>query len=216
MTEFFLARQPIFTRDMQVHAYELLFRDSQKNVHGGIIDDNASTARVIANALELGLEKLTQGRPAFINLPQRFLEEPELIPLDSSWMVPEILETVILNDACLRGVRALRKRGFRLALDDFVNTTSFDAVLPLVDIVKIDVLALPQNQWATQIERLRAHKCQILAEKVETSQAFDALRALGVDYFQGFLFGRPSMVENRQLPTAKAGLVQTLTQRAHD
>ena len=73
MTEFFIARQPIFTRDMEVYAYELLFRDSRENAHGGIIDDNASTARVIANAAELGLEKLTRGRPAFINLPQRFL-----------------------------------------------------------------------------------------------------------------------------------------------
>ena len=83
-------------------------------------------------------------------------------------MVLEILETVILNDACLKGVHVLRERGFRLALDDFVDTTSFDAVLPLVDIVKIDVLALPQNQWATQIARLREHDCRILAEKVET------------------------------------------------
>lgn len=210
MNPFFLARQPIFTQDMDVYAYELLFRNSRENAHKGDVDDNASTARVIANAAELGLEKLTRGRPAFINLPQRFLEEPELIPLDPAWMVPEILETVLLSDACMAGIQTLRQRGFRIALDDFVDTTSFDAILPLVDIVKIDVLALPRSQWASQIARLRKHECRILAEKVETLEAFEALRELEVDLFQGFFFARPRIVEGRQLPPARVGLLQTL------
>lgn len=210
MTQFFLARQPIFTRDMKVFAYELLFRGSRENAHGGAVDDDASTAKVIANAAELGLEKITRGRPAFINLPQRFLEEPELIPLDPGWMVAEILETVTLNDASMQGIQTLRQRGFTIALDDFVDTTSFDAILPLVDIVKIDVLALPPAQWGTQIARLRAHDCRILAEKVETRDAFDALRELGVDYFQGFFFARPLIVEGRQLPPVRVSLLQTL------
>ncbi|TCO69334.1 EAL and HDOD domain-containing protein [Chromatocurvus halotolerans] len=210
MTPFFLARQPIFNRQLEVYAYELLFRDSLDNAHGGTVDDDASTARVIANATELGLETLTRGRQAFINLPQRFLEDPELIPLDPSWMVPEILETVILNDACIAGIRRLQERGFCLALDDFVDTTDFDAILPLVDIVKLDVLALPEAQWATQIDRLRKHDCQILAEKVETLEAYETLHALGVEYFQGYFFARPKIVEGRQLPPARVTLLQTL------
>ena len=210
MIPFFLARQPIFNRQLEVYAYELLFRDSNENAHGGAVDDDASTARVIANAAELGLETLTRGRQAFINIPQRFLEEPELIPLDPTWMVPEILETVTLNEACLKGIRGLHERGFCLALDDFVDTTAFDEILPMVDIVKLDVLALPQSQWATQIARLRRHNCQILAEKVETLDAYEMLHSLGVDYFQGYFFARPKIVEGRQLPPARVILLQTL------
>lgn len=195
---------------MQVYAYELLFRDSRENAHGGAVDDDASTARVIANAAELGLQKLTRGRPAFINLPQRFLEEPELIPLDPAWMVPEILETVTLNDASMKSIKTLRERGFRISLDDYVDKTAFDDVLPLVDIVKIDVLALPRVQWATQIARLREHDCEILAEKVETRGASEALRDLEMDNFQGFFFARPLIVEGRQLRPVKVSLLQTL------
>lgn len=210
MIPFFLARQPIFNRQLEVHAYELLFRDSHNNAHGGAVDDDASTARVIANAAELGLETLTRGRQAFINIPQRFLEEPELIPLDPTWMVPEILETVILNEASLKGIRSLHERGFCLALDDFVDTKAFDEILPMVDIVKLDVLALPQSEWATQIAKLRRHNCQILAEKVETLAAYEFLHTLGVDYFQGYFFARPKIVEGRQLPPARVILLQTL------
>lgn len=210
MTQFFLARQPIFDRNLEVCAYELLFRDSRKNAHGGVVDDEASTARVIANAAEVGLEKLTRGHRAFINLPQRFLEEPDLLPLEPTLVVPEILETVALNDACIAGIHVLRERGFQLALDDYVDTTTFDAVLPLADIVKIDVLALPQTQWAVQIDRLREHDCRILAEKVETQDAFEALRALKVDYFQGFFFARPRIIKGRQLSPSRVNLLQTL------
>lgn len=210
MNRFFLARQPIFDCRLKLFAYELLFRSSLENVHGGVVDDDASTAQVIANAAELGLQKLTRGRQAFINLPQRFLEDPELVPLDPTWMVLEILETVTLNDACMRGIRILHERGFRLALDDFVDTMAFDAILPLVDIVKIDVLSLSQPKWAEQIARLREHDCRILAEKVETREAFEALSALDVDYFQGYFFARPRIVEGRQIPAAKMDLLRTL------
>ncbi len=212
VTPFFLARQPIFNRQLDVHAYELLFRDSRYNAHGGIVDDDASTERVIANAAEFGLENLTRGRQAFINLPQNFLENPGLIPLDPAWMVPEILESVVLNDACIAGIRHLHERGFRLALDDFVDTNHFDAILPLVDIVKLDVLELPQAQWSTQIDRLRGHGCRILAEKVETPEAYEILHALGVEYFQGYFFARPKMMGGHQLPPGSVTLLKTLAE----
>ena len=210
MNEFFLARQPIFDRDQQVYAYELLFRDSRANANSFALGDDASTAQVIANAAEFGLDRLTRGHPAFINVPQRFLEEPDLVPLDPAHTVLEILETVVVNERCSAGVDALRARGFRLALDDFTDSDAFDAVLPRVQIVKLDVLALPRARWAAQIERLRTGGCRLLAEKVETQADYDTLRALGVDYFQGFFFARPRLLRGRRLPPARVNLLQTL------
>jgi EAL and modified HD-GYP domain-containing signal transduction protein len=210
LSHFFLARQPIFDRKLQVFAYELLFRDSRDNAHRGNVGDDASTARVITNAMDLGLARLTRGHPAFINLPQQFLEDPDLLPLDTDLVVPEILETVTLSDACLQGLRTLRERGYRLALDDFVDTNAFNAVLPMIDIVKLDVLALPQEAWATQIQRLREHGCKILAEKVETLEAFETLRALRVDYFQGYFFARPRIVRGRRLAPSRVNVLHTL------
>ena len=45
----FLARQPIFNRDKNVIAYELLFRNGYKNVYNGV-DGNEATLQVIANS----------------------------------------------------------------------------------------------------------------------------------------------------------------------
>lgn len=210
MSEFFLARQPILDREQRLHAYELLFRSSRYNANLGEFDGDTATARVIATAAELGIERLTRGRSAFINLPQRFIEEPDLMPLSPDTVVLEILETVALNDAAMAGIRSLRERGFRIALDDFVDSVSFDAILSMVDTVKLDVRALDPDQWPVQIARLRDHGCKLLAEKVETRQEFEMLRDLGVDYFQGFFFARPSMFRGRQITPDRLNLVQTL------
>ena len=43
----FVARQPIFTRDLSVYGYELLFRSSLENVYSGKNQDQAS-AKVMA------------------------------------------------------------------------------------------------------------------------------------------------------------------------
>ncbi len=210
MSEFFIARQPIFDRELRLHAYELLFRSSRHNANLGELDGDTATARVIATAAELGIEKLTRGRSAFINLPQRFIEEPDLMPLSPDSVVLEILETVALNEAAMAGIRSLRERGFRIALDDFVDSEAFDSILPMVDTVKLDVRELDPDQWHVQIARMRGHGCKLLAEKVETRQEFETLRELGVDYFQGFFFARPSVLRGRQIAPGRFNLLHTL------
>ncbi|GMA86642.1 hypothetical protein GCM10025868_18920 [Angustibacter aerolatus] len=54
-------------------------------------------------------------------------------------MVLEVLEDVEVDAEVLHGLRALRERGFRLALDDFVGEESRRALLPLVDVVKVEL-----------------------------------------------------------------------------
>src|SRR5712691_1551027 len=64
----FVARQPIFDRQRQVYAYELLFRsDPDRNEFDGT-EASSATAQVIANSLfSVGLENISGGKKAFIN-----------------------------------------------------------------------------------------------------------------------------------------------------
>ncbi len=61
--EIFVGRQPIYTQQLDVFAYELLFRSGELQ-HAGVTDGNQATAQVLVNTfLELGLETLV-GSPA--------------------------------------------------------------------------------------------------------------------------------------------------------
>ena len=210
MTEYFIARQPIFDRQLKLYAYELLFRSSRVNAAPVDVDGETATAQVLSTSSDIGLERLVGRHHAFINLPQRFLDEPELLPLPPEQLVLEILETVDLDGERLDALRWLDEQGYTLALDDFVYDARFEEVLPLVEIVKMEVPAIPPDEWASEIARLKSYGCRVLAEKVETEDEFKRLAELGCDYFQGFFFARPKVVSGRRLSSNKLALLQLL------
>jgi EAL and modified HD-GYP domain-containing signal transduction protein len=203
---FFLARQPILDRNLKLYAYELLFRSSSENCAPAGLDDDAATAQVLTNAMEIGIDRLSRGHITFINLPRQFLLDPDLLPIEPVRVMLEILEDVVPDDDVLAGVET----GFKIALDDVVESESYDRLMPMVDTVKIDIRAMPEDTWAAQIGRIKTYGCKVLAEKVETEEEFQTLKALGVDYFQGYFFARPRIVSGRRLPTNKIALLRLL------
>ncbi len=116
----------------------------------------------------------------------------------------EITETSALEDldAADRRVQALRAAGIKVCLDDFgVGAASLDYLRRLrIDIVKIDggfvrdiaVDARVRSLAGHLVELCRELKIATVAEMVETEAQTDAVKALGVDYGQGWLFGRPA------------------------
>ncbi len=120
-------------------------------------------------------------------------------------LVIEITETAALEDIseCARFVLALKDLGCRVALDDFgAGYTSFVQLKTLaVDTIKIDgsfvhgVCASPSNLVfvRTLLELARNLDIRTVAECVETMEEAELLESEGVDYLQGYAFGRPSL-----------------------
>nr|WP_238384309.1 GGDEF domain-containing phosphodiesterase [Pseudoroseomonas vastitatis] len=115
----------------------------------------------------------------------------------------EITESVLLQDdqASLAILQELRRLGVRIALDDF--GTGFSSLGYLLrfpfDKIKIDrsfVSGLPDRRESTAIIRAVVSMSQSLgisvtAEGVETAEQLDALRRLGCDDAQGYLYSQP-------------------------
>jgi EAL domain-containing protein (putative c-di-GMP-specific phosphodiesterase class I) len=101
-----------------------------------------------------------------------------------------------------RRVRALQAKGFRIAIDDAgAGYSSLRHVLKLApDIVKLDVSisrdidTMVRNQQLSSaiISFSRETGMALVAEGVETVAERDTLARLGVEYGQGYLFGRPA------------------------
>ena len=123
--------------------------------------------------------------------------------LDPSSLCLELTESVLLEDVDrhMRTLLELRALGVRLAIDDF--GTGFSSLTYLkrfpVDVVKIDrsfVAGLGTDVSDTAIVRsvvdlAHALSLQVVAEGVERPEQLDALRSLGCDLAQGYLFSPP-------------------------
>ena len=68
----------------------------------------------------------------------------------------EILEDELLDERFVHALIELKRQGYRLALDDFQYSVSAERLLGLVDVVKLDVLALGRERMAREVARLQA------------------------------------------------------------
>lgn len=218
----FVTRQPIHTDRLNVFGYELLFRSSAAGAFGGS-DQHAATQQVIENSfLTIGLPALTRGKRAFIQLTRELLLGAAMYELPHDQTVIEVRETVSPDDDILGVCRELRRRGFTLALDDFVCRPDQRPFLDLADIVRIDYREARHRDRAElerQLAPLRRRGVTLLAEQVETHAEFEQARELGFELFQGYFWGRPEIVSGKGIPTTSASyfrLLQQVHQRHFD
>ncbi|MFQ5509192.1 MAG: EAL and HDOD domain-containing protein, partial [Leptospirillia bacterium] len=130
MSEIFIGRQPIFDREVNVVAYELLYRDSMEN-RANITDFDQASSEMIFNALmEFGLDRLVGPHRAFINLTEGVLVGKQVESLPPDKVVLEVLESVGATAEVVAALESLIESGFSIALDDFVYQES---LRPLVD-----------------------------------------------------------------------------------
>lgn len=200
MDDIFIGRQPIFDRNLNIYAYELLFRGSGESFSANFRDGDSATSKVIMNAfVDIGLEKIVGPHFAFINLTRVFISNPDLIVAPPDQIVLEILEEIEPSEKILNTLRVLKQMGHTIALDDFIYHDKFEPFIELADIVKLDILALSEDEIREHAEYLKRHKVKLLGEKIETYEEFEFLKTLGFDYFQGYFFSRPSIVQGKAI-----------------
>jgi diguanylate cyclase (GGDEF)-like protein len=162
------------------------------------IDDGLVSQRF---AVHVNVSRLQLASPAFVNRVVDLLREYRLRPRQ---IVLEARETTLLGDRgeVIRSVRALRRVGVRIALDNFGTGSNALSLLTDVgaDVLKLDgSLALPSgaSESDTRVVRalvLLAHalNMEVVAERVTGLEQLRRLRAAGCDLVQGHLMGKPA------------------------
>jgi c-di-GMP phosphodiesterase len=212
-----VARQPIYDQAMAVTAYELLYRESASSLKAMVIDGRRATLRVIANAaIEIGLDRLAGGLPVHINFPRELLAGEIYLPLQPSSVVIEVLEDVPADAEVLAGIRALRKRGHRIALDDYSSRESDRALLDVADIVKVALSREDPANLPRTVRELKARGLHLIVEEVETVDQFDRCIELGFDGFQGYFLQHPQTFQAQRVPSNKLGTLRLLSELTRD
>jgi c-di-GMP phosphodiesterase len=207
--EVFVARQPIYDSAMAVTAYELLYRHSPRSTRAEITDPGLATLQVVTNAaLEIGLERLAGGLPIHINFPEQLLTTVPDLPLRPELAIIEVLERVPAKPRVLEGIKLLRDRGHKIALDDYSPRTTDPQLLEVADIAKIEITPLKSEELAALVKELKARGLQLIAEQVETVEQFDHCIGLGFDGYQGNFLQHPQTFRARKVPSSRLGTLR--------
>jgi len=210
-----IGRQPILDKKGDIFAYELLFRSGTQN-SATVTNDTMATASVLLNALNsIGLDRLIGSKKAFINVDKEFLTSSAIEGLSMERFVVEILETVVVDEEVIGRVESLKTKGFTFAIDDIdLNSEqllNFEPILKFTTVLKIDIMAAGGVAGVKdKISYFDKTKYKFLAEKVETEEEFESCKAMGFDYYQGYFFEKPTIVEGKKIDSSKAAVVKLL------
>jgi len=207
--EVLVARQPIYDASMVVVAYELLYRASPAGGNAQLPDPGHATLDVVAGAaLEIGLDRLAGGLPVHINFPQELLVRVPDLPLQAGRVVIEVLEDVRASPQVLEGIRTLRTRGYRIALDDYSPQSSDPRLLEVANVVKLEITHPPADELARLARELRAAGLEIIAENVASREDFERCVALGFTGFQGDFLQQAETFSARRVPVSRLGALR--------
>lgn len=208
---FFSARQPILDINKRLFGYELLFRTSTDNIFPDV-DEEAATSKMIEGLqFDLGLDKMTAGKLAFINFTEQSLLKayPNLLPKNK--IVVEVLESVKPSQSVYDQLQTLAIEGYILALDDFIHSKQWEPFYKLCQIVKVDCKFITQEQLNDIIAvKSRFPHLKLLAEKIESYEEFEQYKALGFELFQGYFFSKPEVIQNISLSGSQSVLSSLL------
>jgi len=209
----FVARQAIFDRDSQVHAYELLYRAHAGSDTFTGNDESGTTLDVISGSLlTIGLNNIAAGKKAFINFGRNLLVEGLVSILPKESVVIEVLETTEPDAEVVECCRQLQKLGYTIALDDFVGDPRFEPLVATAKIIKVDIRQTSRAEQERLLATYQARGMAMLAEKVETREEFELAANLGYDYFQGYFFARPDVVSQKEIQPVVVTSLQILRQ----
>lgn len=150
--------------------------------------------------VSINLSYLQLCEPDFSKFMKQSLEE---FQVDAKNVIVEMTESYLVKDDEIihKVFKEIRELGIRIAMDDFGTGYSSLGILKNApaDIVKIDKIfmkdVLTSNFDATFI-RFVVRLChdvgiQVLLEGVETIEEYQKVKEMGLDFIQGYYFGKP-------------------------
>lgn len=204
------ARQPVFTADLGVFGHELLYRQALGSTQAVFADMDAATLTVLAGTFQWQPGDLSGGQKIMVNFGRRTILDKAPYALPVARAVAMVDETVLVDDALLDALAALRAEGCKVAVNGFRGRPEAAALLGVADIVVVDLLGRQPAGLEKLLGPVIARGLTPMAKKVEDASGFELGKKLGFGLFQGYFFKRPEVVPGRRLASNELARLKLL------
>ena len=196
MDAFYIARQPVIDRQNRVFGYEILFRGQKPEEE--IDTGTVMTASAVNNLLNvIGVENVIGLHYGIIKVTPLFIKRKLIEALPKERLIFALFEEDLDDEELLEMLRRYREQGYTFAINDLHHpeTIRLPHLLELISYIKIDHEALDEETIRNIIETAHEHGIKTICSKIETRQAHKNMMAVGCDYFQGYFYQEPEVLE---------------------
>lgn len=203
MLDSFIGRQPVLDEHTATFAYDLLFRGGTEDFFTQTNINQAEVHPLDSETVHDGIEILSSNKKVFISFTEKLLLEGYWSVLPKEQVIIEICESVEMTPEIVDVCKTLKSSGYMLALGDFHYSATWEPVIEIADILKIDIKSSSKNEVEAYATKYASENVKLLAERVETLQDYYHLRKLGYNYFQGYYFSKPEIIRSERMPTSR-------------
>ncbi|MEA2092204.1 MAG: EAL domain-containing protein, partial [Campylobacterota bacterium] len=199
MENVYLGRQPILDDKGNLFAYEVLYRDSEKESH--FSDNRFASASVINSVLnKFGTHSLLGNRRAFVKIDEKFLLSDLIFSVPKEFFVFSIFDDVEMSEKVVERMQQLHAKGYLLAINNVTISVEkmqeYAKVFKELSFVKVNLDQIIDLKTKEMISELKIHNIKVIGSKIEDNIHYKRARELGCDMFQGYFFAKPNIIEN--------------------
>ena len=184
-----LARVPILNQRSDLLGYELRFPES--------------TEAGLDELILFGINAFTLGERCFLRTPPEALVVGLVEALPAEKTVFAICERWGTDRAVYEACKDLKSKGFQLAIVEPEGGPGAANLFPLANYIMVDLNQIRRSALEQIRQQLIDSKAILIAENVDTRQRLQEARNAGFQYFQGFYFCEPEMLQKAKLPGNK-------------
>lgn len=208
----YIARQAILDRNHQTVGYELLFRDSPNNKFPEIDQDIATSKLIIQNHFQGDILSVSLGKLAFLNFTEKCLINKYPLMFDKASIVIELVGHQSATERLLKIVKYYHDKGYQIALSEYDLDDKWDSLFPYISMIKIDTEVTNAKRIRPIVDRIKPFNIKLIAEKVETNYQLQSLAEVGFDYYQGFFYHEPEIIEGQSLAPIKSQMLHLISE----
>ena len=203
-----ISKQPVLARDESIQSYIFYYTPYESG-----ITDNYN--RVFIDTLfQVGIEKLTRGKPAFIKISRDMLFDPAVLSFPNESVILCLDDSQSVTRELIGRIDELKKLNYTFSLFHTAGSKNYIhdivPILSYIDFFIVDTATFDHEASSSYLRQLRTFPITLIAANVSTKVSFENFATLDFTLFSGPYYMQNTMVCGDEIDEAYLSILQLL------